>query len=351
MGVFTSRSDMQEESKIGWGILQVTMKETPYIFVAFKGTSDCQDLVCDFKWSKQINAELQTECHNGINEIFVKSHLQETVLEELRRIHNTMNDEQKLKAKIIITGHSLGGGAGQILGAYLKRNFLTNDYIRKLIEKADKNHPNHSYVGMLHPNRVRIWCRESKIYSIASPQVFTDIRVGNDSECDWVNQLESSSFHYVNQHDPVVEFNILNGRDQLQPENNEEAYKWIEYGEIYYWTNKNKKFGKINFEDLEKMSKTKTELVVKGIWNTKYHFMRTYLTHFAMQEIDGYEMIDNLNDDTFPKIVIASVCTVGFCCFLGAIFIICFACAGCSTKAKHKPQPRKNVDTEIILQP
>merc|ERR1712098_830729 len=198
------------------------------------------------------------------------------------------------------------------------------------------------YVGMLHPNRVTIWCRESIIYSIASPQVFTDIRVGNDSECDWVNQLESSSFHYVNQHDPVVEFNILNGRDQLQHENNEEAYKWIEYGEIYYWTNKNKKFGKINFEKLKKKSnkKTKTQLVLRGIFNKKYHSMRTYLTHFAKQEIETYETIVDLDDNSHMMIVIA-VCTAGFICFLVVICMICFACGRCSKKPKHQPQPKK----------
>merc|ERR1712098_827914 len=87
--------------------------------------------------------ELQTKCHNGINEMFVKYHLEETVLEELRKIHNTMSDEHKLKTQIILTGHSLGGGTAQMLGAYFKsKSYLASDRMGKLMVETDKNHPN-----------------------------------------------------------------------------------------------------------------------------------------------------------------------------------------------------------------
>lgn len=106
----------------------------------------------------------------------------------------------KRRVQLIITGHSLGGGLAQIFGAYLKDKMF-----RKRIEKLLDKPKMSKFFAFL---------AKSKMYTFGAPQVFRENqKFGTPS---WVEEFEKSSFHFVNQHDPVPLLNILKERPVVE---------------------------------------------------------------------------------------------------------------------------------------
>lgn len=285
------------------------------IYLAFKGTDSPKDLKIDFyEFAATLNKELNIKIHRGMNDAFQK--VQKRII---RKLFDAWSIDTSA-GSLIITGHSLGGGLAQILGAYLKDDDFLNREVEKILwnieEESCWNCFNGCYLWCMNKYYAlagfKTFLRNSKIYTFGSPQVF---RLNEYEIPQWKNSVERSSFHFVNGKDPVPLLNLLTERGACEAIANglqkdggfraklkcvlasavahmtQDCY-WKEWGRIFYF-NLNR-WEEINLGNLQKTAGNAlnyTEIVkdwrnaknsnFAGILqNINFHFLETYKNNF-----------------------------------------------------------------------
>jgi hypothetical protein len=96
-------------------------KGDPYLFIAFRGTYDEKDLVCDLKVMASV--QLDGKVHSGFWEVAEQID-NNFCIEFLAENHN---------AKVVVCGHSKGGGVAQLYTLRFIRSFLFSDaYLKRI---------------------------------------------------------------------------------------------------------------------------------------------------------------------------------------------------------------------------
>lgn len=175
-----------------WGIVGIELDGRPQLYVTFRGTSKIEEIKLDLNFKAVENDDLGAYVHNGMSSIFTDFKMHEFILVGLYEKWRKMTTEFKSDIQLIVTGHSLGGGLAQIFAAYISRRF---DF-----EILSKEEHYLEFLEFLH---------NSRTYTFGSPQVF---RLYESLVPRWVEKVEQSSVHFVNENDIVPLLNLLRER-------------------------------------------------------------------------------------------------------------------------------------------
>lgn len=303
-----------------WGIVLKELNGRQQISLAFKGTDSPRDLFIDFFESgATLNEKLNINVHKGMN-----TALQKVQKEIIFKLFDVWMKSAESKTPLMITGHSLGGGYAQILGAYLKDDNFLNREVEKILWDFEKESCWHCFNGCYR------WCmnkyyalenfksflKDSKIYTFGSPQVFrlNHTKNGNDTP-QWKDSVESSSFHFVNERDPVPLLNLLAERGlsealvdaskekgsvwgKLSKFASDMAHKltrdctWKEWGHILFFNSdkwektdlsdlKTEAGGLLNYAEISNWKETMKNKFVEKSQNIKFHSLQKYKENFV----------------------------------------------------------------------
>lgn len=265
-------SNSNEKKSAGWGIVKVVHDSQTYLFVGFKGSNDVEDVMTNLKFKGAKNDELDVNVHQGMNQAFENEDLAEKVLKQLNREWKKLKTAEKSNSRLILTGHSLGGGYAQIFGAYLKNgSFLRGRNLdpkfSEILKKSKiKTFGAPHVFDLMYDTRLHTPTPEWEFAKLVIPDL--------DDTPSWVEPLEQHSEHYINSDDPIPFLNHITGRNIIET--------------VY----KNKKdLGKILDNDVSVKEKlASTFNAVKTYVGTNFQTWGTFY-FFNREESNGYKAI------------------------------------------------------------